>query len=49
MSSDGASAYVAVWMDDRLAEIDVATGTVRRRIPVGAGPRAFGAFLGSVR
>jgi len=45
MSADGARAYVAVWMDNRLAEIDVAAGKVLRKIKVGESPRAFGAFL----
>ena len=45
MSADGARAWVAVWMDNRLAEIDVAAGRVTRQIRVGDGPRAFGTFL----
>ncbi len=45
ITADGARAYVAVWMDNRLAEIDVAAGTVLRKIKVGESPRAFGAFL----
>ena len=45
MSADGTRAYVAVWMDNRLAEIDVAAGKVLRKIKVGESPRAFGAFL----
>lgn len=45
MSADGTRAWVAVWMDNRLAEIDVAVGRVARQIRVGDGPRAFGKFL----
>lgn len=45
MSADGSRAYVAVWMDNRLAEIDVAAGKVVRKIKVGESPRAFGTFL----
>lgn len=45
LSADGARAYVALWMDNRLAEVDVASGTVLRRITVGESPRAFGMFL----
>lgn len=41
----GDKAYVACWMDDVLAEIDLKTLTVDKKIAVGAGPRAFGAFI----
>ena len=47
MSADGARAYVAVWMDNRLAEIDVAAGRVLRKIKVGESPRAFGGLPGA--
>ena len=46
VSADGARAYVAVWMDNKLAEVDVASGQVVRNIAVGESPRAFGLFLG---
>ena len=45
MSADGTRAYVAVWMDNKLQEIDVAAGRVLRGIAVGESPRAFGTFL----
>jgi len=45
MSADGTRAYVAVWMDNRLAEVDVAGNKVVRKIKVGESPRAFGTFL----
>lgn len=41
----GTKAYVACWMDDVLAEIDLNSLTIDRKIAVGAGPRAFGAFI----
>jgi len=46
MSADGKRAYVAVWMDNKLAEVDVASGKVVRKVAVGESPRAFGLFLG---
>ncbi len=48
MSEDGTRAFVAVWMDNRLAEIDVAAGKMVRKIKVGESPRAFGLFLAAL-
>jgi YVTN family beta-propeller protein len=41
---DGA-VYVACWMDDVLASIDVKTLAIAAKIPVAESPRAFGQFI----
>ena len=42
---DGRSLYVACWMDDVLARIDVTLLEVVDKIAVAASPRAFGQFI----
>ncbi|MGL4397178.1 MAG: beta-propeller fold lactonase family protein [Hyphomicrobium sp.] len=41
----GKAVYVACWGDNELLEIDTAALKITRRVAVGDGPRAFGAFL----
>jgi YVTN family beta-propeller protein len=43
--AEGRYVYVALWGDDELVKIDAGRLEVVGRAPVGAGPRAFGAFL----
>ena len=45
ISPDQSKALVVCWMDDDLAEIDVKTLKVTKKIPVGASPRGFGQFI----
>jgi YVTN family beta-propeller protein len=44
-SPDQSSAVVACWMDDVLAQVNVESLKVTRKIPAGASPRAFGQFI----
>jgi YVTN family beta-propeller protein len=37
--------YVSCWSDNTLVQIDAETLKVTGRVPVGDGPRSFGAFL----
>jgi YVTN family beta-propeller protein len=44
-AADGSRVYVASWFGNTLGVIDVDGLTLKAEIPVGDGPRAFGAFV----
>ena len=45
VAPDLTHAFVACWMDDELDSIDIAPLKIDRKMPAGAGPRAFGQFI----